>query len=129
MKHLFKAIIIFVLITCLAACNNADSNATSSQVITSTPSSSNITSSNTSNLSAKDNSSVQIKDKDGRYTSEYLAIHEHVWGSWQIIEGPEGDKPGISRRTCKICKITEDKECTMEDVYDFHSQFGLQYSQ
>lgn len=75
----------------------------------------------------KDNSSKTGNQENSSNTSS----HEHIWGKWIHDEfpNPETGENGTSHRTCKICRKTETKELTPEEVYHMFTTDGLLYSQ
>lgn len=85
-------------------------------------------------VNSKNNSSKQ-KDNSSKAgnleNSSNTSSHEHIWGKWIHDEfpNPETGENGTSHRTCKICRETETKELTPEEVYHMFTTDGLIYVQ
>ena len=75
----------------------------------------------------KDNSSKTGDLENSRNTSS----HEHIWGKWIHDKFPNEatGEMGQSHRTCKICRKTETKELTPEEVHHMFTTDGLIYLQ
>ena len=85
-------------------------------------------------VNSKNNSSKQKDNSSktgGKENSSGIESHEHVWGKWIHDKFPdvETGELGESHRTCKICRKTETKELTPEEVYHMFTTDGLLYSQ
>ena len=85
-------------------------------------------------VNSKNNSSKQKDNSSktgGKENSSNTSSHEHIWGKWIHDKFPdvETGELGESHRTCKICRKTETKELTPEEVHHMFTTDGLLYSQ
>ncbi len=125
MKCAFRMLLIATLLCCLTSCELHKNPVNSSSVASKAEDPSSKTTTVTQN-----NSSKEDKDNSSNTNnnSSEVSSHTHNWGIWRIMDSPKGDGTSYAERTCKICRIVETKEATMEDLYAERTRYGLEYS-
>lgn len=85
-------------------------------------------------VNSKNNASKQKDNSSktgGKENSSNTSSHEHIWGKWIHDKFPNEatGEMGQSHRTCKMCRKTETKELTPEEVHHMFTTDGLIYLQ